>query len=154
MPSSRPASVALRVALALGATALALLLGEVLVRAAGVAPGLAEIRVGDTGSAYRRSENPVLGFELRPNHRDPDADCRNAYASTNAHGQRDVERSLAKPAGVERVLLVGDSVVEGFGLCDLDDTISRRMELLRPGQREVGKVEPELRALLDQVEHE
>lgn len=137
MPSSLSGRLLLRVTLVLGGTALALLLGEGLVRALGVAPGLAEIRVGDARSAYRRSANPILGFELRPNHRDPDADCRNAYASTNAHGQRDVERSLAKAAGVERVLLLGDSVVEGFGLCDLDDTISRQMEALRPGQREV-----------------
>jgi tetratricopeptide (TPR) repeat protein len=86
--------------------------------------------LGSSDSVYRRSENPLLGYELKPGYRDPDADASRSYAFTNSHGQRDVERGVERRAGVGRVILLGDSVVEGHDLPRLDDTISRRLERL------------------------
>ena len=127
-----------KLAIACLAVLMGLGIGELLVRGLGRAPVLGEIALGAATSSYERSSNPRLGFELKANVRDPEADCRGRYARTNAHGQRDVERELAKPVGSERVALLGDSVVEGFGVCALDDTISRQMEALHPsGTREV-----------------
>lgn len=108
---------------------LALPLLEVAVRVAGLAPELRVLDVtGGEGTVYRRSENPILAFELKPNWRDPAADLVRSYPSTNAHGQRDVERAIAKPAGTQRVAVLGASVVEGVGLRDLEDTIPQRLE--------------------------
>ncbi len=45
----------------------------------------------------------------------------------NSHGLRDVERSLAKPTGVERVLLIGDSHVEALQVT-VDESIGRQLE--------------------------
>ena len=116
--------------IALGALLLALPIVEIGVRLLGVAPDVKLIELEDEGSVYRRSTNPILSFELKPSYRNPDADLVRSYPFTNAHGQRDVERALEKPPGVRRVLLLGASVVEGFGLRELDDTISRQLEEL------------------------
>ena len=114
--------------------ALAVPLIEGAARVAGLAPEIRHIDVTHDDTVYRRSENPILAFELKANWRDPDADLIKSYPFTNSHGQRDVERTPEKPAGVERILLLGASVVEGVGLADVDDTISRRLEVrLGPG---------------------
>jgi lysophospholipase L1-like esterase len=125
-------------ALGIAAAAFVALVVEVCVRALGLAPDVKLIDVTDEGSVYKRSTNPVLGFELKASYRNPRADLVTSYPSTNSHGLRDVERTLAKPAGTRRVLLLGASVVEGFGIRDLDDTISRRLEALyEDGRTEV-----------------
>jgi tetratricopeptide (TPR) repeat protein len=111
-------------------TAVALLVAELTVRALGAAPDVKLIDVQQQSSVYKRSTNPVLGFELKANWRDPDADLVTSYPSTNSHGQRDVERTLEKPPGTGRIVVLGESVVEGFGIRDLDDTITRRLEHL------------------------
>jgi lysophospholipase L1-like esterase len=125
-------------ALALGSMGLALVSAEGLVRALDLVPEVHPIEVSSDASVYRRSANPLLGFELKPGYRSERADFFVSYPSTNAHGQRDVERSLEKPPGVKRVILLGDSVVEGSGIVELDHTISRRLEALYPdGEVEV-----------------
>ncbi|MGQ0722628.1 MAG: tetratricopeptide repeat protein [Candidatus Eiseniibacteriota bacterium] len=122
-PFALPASVLL-------VAAIALLVSEMTVRALRAAPDVQLIDVEQQGSVYKRSTNPVLGFELKADWRDPDADLVTSYPSTNSWGQRDVERTLEKPAGVRRIVVLGESVVEGFGIRDLDDTITRRLERL------------------------
>jgi lysophospholipase L1-like esterase len=47
---------------------------------------------------------------------------------TNAHGLRGPERTLAKPEGTRRVLVLGDSVVFGLLLADDADTFPARLE--------------------------
>ena len=136
MPSS-PRSQALRQrlakpALAVCATALALLAGEVIVRALGRAPALKAIDFGAYECFYQRSTNPILGFELKANCHSAQPDFIQTYERTNSHGQRDKERTLQKPEGIRRVLLLGDSVVEGYGLPEAD-TISHRLEALHTG---------------------
>jgi len=115
--------------LALTSLVVGLFLCEALVRVTGWAPSVHPVRPWVQHSAYRASPNPLLGYVLKANYRDDDdPDLHESFATTNAHGQRDVERTHAKAEGVFRILLLGDSVVAGHGIRDLDDTISRRME--------------------------
>lgn len=53
--------------------------------------------------------------------------------STNAEGFRDVDHELAKPAGVRRVALVGDSFFFGLDLSDEDTLAARLRESLGAG---------------------
>lgn len=109
------------------ATAAALALGELITRALCKVPDIKPIWVSSSNCVYRRSSNPLLGFELKPNYRCEKPDLRREYESTNSHGQRDLERSLEKRPGWSRVILLGDSVVEGFGVRETE-TISRQLE--------------------------
>jgi Flp pilus assembly protein TadD/lysophospholipase L1-like esterase len=118
-------------AVAVCATLLGLLAAEVIVRVIGLAPGMKPIQLSSVDCIYKRSTNPVLGFELKANCRSDDPDFIQTYERTNSHGQRDRERTLRKPDGVRRVLLLGDSVVEGYGLRE-SETISSRLESLYP----------------------
>ncbi|MDT8301558.1 MAG: tetratricopeptide repeat protein [Sedimentisphaerales bacterium] len=114
---------------AVSATVLALLAAEAIVRILDLAPGIKPIQLSSYDCIYKRSMNPVLGFELKANCRSDNPDFIETYERTNAHGQRDRERTLQKPDGVRRVLLLGDSVVEGYGLREYE-TISRQLENL------------------------
>jgi tetratricopeptide (TPR) repeat protein len=124
-------------AVALCATGLALLAGEAIVRVLGRAPAIKAIQLSSYDCIYKRSTNPILGFELKANCRSDNPDFIGTYERTNSHGQRDRERTLAKPDGVTRILLLGDSVVEGYGLRE-SETLSRRLEdLYNDGSTEV-----------------
>jgi tetratricopeptide (TPR) repeat protein/lysophospholipase L1-like esterase len=121
-----------------GSTALALLAGELAARALGLAPAVKPIALLGENTVYRLSEDPVLGFELKAGYRDEHPNLFYSYPSTNSHGQRDVERTVEKPPGVRRILVLGDSVVEGEGIRDIDATMSRQLEKLFPdGKTEV-----------------
>lgn len=111
-------------------TLMALLLGELLFRFLGVAPAFRPIVITDSETVYQRSSNPILGYELKAGYRDPEADLVTSYPYTNAHGQRDIERALAKPVGSKRIALIGDSVVEGLGVREIDQLIHRQLEQL------------------------
>jgi len=103
---------------------LALGVCEIAFRLTGLAPAVHRIRPGDKRSAFRYSNNLILGYVFKENHREGD----NVY--TNSHGQRDIERTYAKPPGRKRILVLGDSVVAGTGVSDLNDTITRQLEML------------------------
>jgi lysophospholipase L1-like esterase len=72
--------------------------------------------------------DPHLGWRLRPG---PPVKRRNrAYESVetvNTSGFRTPEVDVAKPAGVKRILVVGDSHAEGYTVND-DETCSRLVE--------------------------
>jgi tetratricopeptide (TPR) repeat protein len=106
---------------------LGLLLCELAVRGLNMVPEVHAIWSADEKSAYQRSANPVLNHELKPGF---EREFPRGKASSNSHGFRDRERSLAKPEGVRRIALVGDSVVEGVNYVGDEDTISRKLELL------------------------
>lgn len=126
-----------RPALAVCATLVTLLAGEMVVRVCGWAPGLKPMGLSTQDCIYQRSTNPILGFALKANYRSDAPDFIQTYERTNSHGQRDRERTLRKPQGIRRILLLGDSVVEGYGLRE-DETMSRRLEDLYPeGSTEV-----------------
>lgn len=137
-----------KLGLAAASAVLALGASEVVVRLFVAVPAVSSLQVGSQQSAYVRSSNPVLGYELKASHRDPEAAIRfkNGYGHwrdhtrfpyTNAHGQRDLERSFEKPEGVKRILVLGDSVVAGHGILDLNDTISRQLEQAIDAKHEV-----------------
>jgi len=109
---------------------LALGLAEAVVRITGRAPAIKVMGFEQQDTVYRRSTNPLLGFEMKPNYRNDDADYSMSFPFTNSYGQRDVEREIEKTPGVRRILLLGDSVVEGHGIRDLDQTLSRQLEKL------------------------
>lgn len=125
------------IALAVCATLLALAAVELFVRAFLMAPDVKTIHLGSDDCVYRRSTNPILGFELKPNYRNDAADNIASYARTNAFGFRDKPRSIAKRPDTERIILLGDSVVEGYGLPE-KDTISQQWEnLYTNGEKEI-----------------
>jgi lysophospholipase L1-like esterase len=121
-----------KIALVIASSAVALGIAELAVRLLGLAPDVRPIVVANDDSVYMRSDNPILGFELKPDYRNPHADLSKSFPSTNSHGQRDHERTLEKPAGVRRILLLGDSVVEGQGIREIRDTLSGQLERLYP----------------------
>ena len=124
-------------ALAICATLLALLAAEAIVRVFRLAPGIKPIQLDSYDCIYKRSTNPILGFELKANCHSDNPDFIQNYERTNSHGQRDKERTLQKPEGVRRILLLGDSVVEGYGLRE-SETISQQLEAFYPdGSTEV-----------------
>lgn len=126
-----------KMAVAVCATLLALGAAETLVRVLELAPGLKPIQLSEPDCVYKRSTNPILGFELKADTRSDHPDFISTYERTNSHGQRDRERPVQKPDGVKRIMLLGDSVVEGYGLRE-DDTLSSQLEhLYADGSTEV-----------------
>jgi len=109
-------------------TTVGLLLGESTVRLLGPESDFKIVHVSNERSVFQRSANPVLGYELKADYRNDDADLNESYPTTNSAGQRDVERDLEKPLGSRRIILLGDSVVEGHGVREIDDTMSRQLE--------------------------
>lgn len=113
----------------------ALALGEALVRALDIAPEMLRFDTASRSSSFRLSDNPILGFEMKESVR-PEGPSTGRSFRTNSHGQRDIERALEKTG--TRILLLGDSVVQGIRTPALDDTISRQLEqLLEPRGIEV-----------------
>ena len=70
--------------------------------------------------------DPVLGWRNRPGAtvRYQRRDYR-TEVTINALGFRDVERPLAKPPGVTRVLALGDSFLEAYTV-EIEESITRR----------------------------
>jgi len=112
------------------ACGLSIAVGEAVMRTLQIAPAVRPIVLHTEQTAYKRSRNPILAYELKANYLDDSADPRVNVPRTNSHGQRDIERTAEKPDGVRRIVLLGDSVVAGVGLRDIDDTISRQLEKL------------------------
>ncbi len=100
---------------------------ELIFRAAQLAPRVYRLDPKTDYGAFQLSENPILGYELRAGFRGSPNSSR-IFSYINADGQRDKERKITKQAQVKRVIILGDSVVAGQGLADLNDTISRRLE--------------------------
>ncbi len=79
-------------------------------------------------AGFHRRPDPILHHSLVPGSRGvvSSPDYRVEYR-INSHGLRDREFPLAKPPDVKRLLLLGDSYVEGIGL-EWDETIGQRLE--------------------------
>lgn len=80
--------------------------------------------------SYRISDDPVLGYEYRPNLRPEDEpyDALHRGFATNSFGFRDVEMPLHKPAGEIRIVALGDSTTAGNGIPLLENTWPKRLE--------------------------
>lgn len=118
------------------------LAGNLLLLALGTALGLGVLELGARIIVDRRPPrksgeqaaytafDPLLGWRNKPG-----ASVtynRREYQTTvgiNALGFRDVERSLDKPKGSRRVLVIGDSFVEAYSV-ERDQGVTRRMESL------------------------
>jgi len=127
--SGSPNTLGKRISLAVFSIFVGLLVGELAIRFLRAAPQAKVIDIAQEACVYERSTNPVLGFQLKSDYRNDAPDFIESYEFTNSHGQRDVEREAAKLPAQIRVLLLGDSVVEGYGL-PFSDTISQQMEKL------------------------
>ncbi|MBG88385.1 MAG: hypothetical protein CMO80_15995 [Verrucomicrobiales bacterium] len=126
-PAVNPRKRWMRVGLVMFSSIASLALCELIVRFARLAPPAKGIWLDDPESFYVPSSNPILGHEIKSSFQSsfPSGD-----ASSNEHGLRDPDRPIAKPAEVRRILLLGDSVVEGIAHVADDDTISRSLERL------------------------
>jgi lysophospholipase L1-like esterase len=122
---SAPASSIRRTAaLAVVSSIVALGLVEGVTRILGLAPAVGRIVVDDADSPLQPSENALQGYELKSGFRS----VAHPGFRTNSHGLRGPERAIPKPAGVFRIALVGDSVVEGVGLEREEDTLPAQLE--------------------------
>ena len=70
--------------------------------------------------------NPLIGFDHRP---DSHAHLMGVDVAINSKGLRDREFAYARTPGTLRILMLGDSFTEGWGV-ELKDTFSKRLERL------------------------
>ena len=110
-------------------TIIGLLACELVIRLADLAPPVHAIWMEDAGSFYQRSTNPILNYEIKPDFK---RETEVGTATSNSHGLRDKPRKTAKPNGVKRIVLLGDSVVEGVNYVPDGQTINRELEALYP----------------------
>ncbi len=100
-----------RIALMLASAVLALAAAEVVVRVAGVAPRVYTIQRG----RFQLSHNPKLGYEPAPLvYHGQDLRFYDYLGASNSLGYRDREHPVAKPPGVYRIVVLGDSVAAGL----------------------------------------
>ena len=76
-------------------------------------------------SQYRKSENPVLFYELRPG-------FSSEKYSINSMGFRDHEYSVEKDPDTFRIVVLGDSIIWGHGL-SLEHTFAKQLNNLLNG---------------------
>lgn len=99
---------------------------EVAVRLSGAAPEVALIRRG----RFQLSPNPKIGYEPVPGleYHGPMDSFHDYAGRSNSLGFRDREHAVAKPPGVFRVLVLGDSVAAGQGVADFENTYPAVLE--------------------------
>lgn len=109
------------------------LVGEFALRAAAV-PGDRTLRDGEVKHRFNPYRpDGVLGYVLRPDWEAVhEHDDFRVTVHTNGLGLRGDEASAAKPAGVFRVLLLGDSFAFGFGVEDHETFAARLQHQLPP----------------------
>ena len=69
---------------------------------------------------FRLSDNPILFYEPMPG-------AKSGQYEINSDGFRDREYAVEKPAGVFRIVVLGDSIIWGHGLA-LDDSFAKQLE--------------------------
>ena len=97
-----------------------LLLWTVVTRPAASLRNLIELTDRDAPPYYRLRANLATTWTLW-------SDAKATQVHTNALGMRSPERPLAKPPGVKRVVLMGDSVTFGIGVND-GETVAVRLQ--------------------------
>jgi lysophospholipase L1-like esterase len=108
----------------------ALLAAELLIRLAGAAPEVSVISKG----RYQLSRNPKIGYEPVPglHYEGENLSFFDYQGASNQIGYRDRDHEIAKPAGVWRVVVLGDSIGAGLRVERFGDTFPPVLEgLLR-----------------------
>jgi lysophospholipase L1-like esterase len=129
--SAPGSSIRRTAALAIASSIVALGLAEGVTRTLGLAPVVGRIVVDEADSPLQPSDNVLQGYELKSGF----SSVEHPGFRTNSHGLRGPERAIPKPAGVFRIALVGDSVVEGIGLEREEDTLPVQLERQLADQR-------------------
>jgi lysophospholipase L1-like esterase len=119
---TRKLSIAVKLLVAAFSTLISLLLLEGAIRLLGLSPEIREIGVNVPDSSYRRCQNPILGYELRPG-------ARTFKSQVNSLGLFGVERPVKKPPGTRRVILLGDSILEPEDMAT-DELMNSQLEKL------------------------
>ena len=110
---------------AVASVTFALLAGELAVRAFDLAP---EIYLAQRGR-FRLSENPLLGYETVPHFKsETDGPFFDYAGRSNSLGFRDREHPVVKPEGVQRILVLGDSITQGYMVTEAEDIFTAVLE--------------------------
>jgi len=91
---------------------LGVVIGELVIRATGLAPEIALISLG----RFRLSPNPDLGYEPVPffEYEGDDLNYFEFRGKSNSLGFRDREHDIENPKGTYRILIIGDSITMGL----------------------------------------
>jgi lysophospholipase L1-like esterase len=117
-----------KLALSLLSLLVALVGAELLIRAAGAAPEVSVIRKG----RFQLSHNPKIGYEPVPglHYEGQELSFYDYQGASNSLGYRDTEHAVAKPPGVYRVVVLGDSIAAGLKVLRYDRTFAPVLEKL------------------------
>ncbi len=116
-----------KLALAAAGVVVALLAAELLVRAVGAAPKVYAIRKG----RFQLSHNPRIGYEPVPLvYNGRDLSFYDYLGASNSLGFRDREHAVAKPKGVYRIVVLGDSIAAGLHVERNEDVFPPILEQL------------------------
>ena len=119
--------MAKKLALMLAGVLVALVAAELLVRAAGAAPNVYAIRKG----RFQLSHNPKIGYEPVPLvYAGRELSFYDYLGASNSLGFRDREHAVAKPAGVYRIVVLGDSIAAGLHVERSEDVFPPILERL------------------------
>jgi lysophospholipase L1-like esterase len=119
--------MAKKLALMLAGVLVALVAAELLVRAAGAAPKVYAIRKG----RFQLSHNPKIGYEPVPLvYTGRELSFYDYLGASNSLGFRDREHAVAKPAGVYRIVVLGDSIAAGLHVERNEDVFPPILERL------------------------
>lgn len=123
-----------KIALTMAGVVVALLAAELLVRVVGAAPKVYAIRKG----RFQLSHNPKIGYEPVPLvYSGRDLSFYDYLGASNHLGYRDRDHAVAKPPGVYRIVVLGDSIAAGLHVERNEDVFPPILERLleRRGRR-------------------
>ena len=117
-----------KLSLSLASLLIALLAAELLIRIAGAAPEVSFIRKG----RFQLSRNPKIGFEPVPglHYEGEELSFFDYQGASNRLGYRDRDHEIAKPDGVWRIVVLGDSIGAGLRVERFEDTFPPILERL------------------------
>jgi len=116
-----------KLALLVAAIVGALLAAELLVRLLGAAPQVYVIRKG----RFQLSPNPQIGYEPVPlSYSGKELSFYDYQGASNSLGYRDLEHAVAKPPGVYRIVVLGDSIAAGLRVDRFADTFPPLLQSL------------------------